>query len=369
MYSFLTRKWGFVPSCLALGVGSVYYFGLLGTYWAVTGEFTRWGGALLQALHVNTNHLGYFKIIGLHGNFLERIDGVMILGMFIGMFCAASLSGSICLSWPKIKELGRAFLGGILAGLGARLGLGCNLASFLTGIPQFSLHAWFFTLATLLGMYLAFKCFPTTCFIPPKGKSIPLKISQFLGLFALVGFMGLLLCGYFSSKLAYALFFGYVFGFIVSKGQICFTAAFARLFTRGQGLEASALVWAMLVGSIGVMTYIRLGVMPKIMWASPGIVVGGLLFGFGIVMAGGCECGWMYRTMQGEGRALFIGLGNIVGASLVALSWDFYAPLFTSFPKINLLDMGNLGLVLQVILLFVLYFIIQRVARRVRSRI
>ncbi|VEI48207.1 putative inner membrane protein [Actinobacillus equuli] len=36
------------------------------------------------------------------------------------------------------------------------------------------------------------------------------------------------------------------------------------------------------------------------MWAGPNAVIGGLLFGFGIVVAGGCETGWMYRAMEGQ---------------------------------------------------------------------
>jgi len=40
----------------------------------------------------------------------------------------------------------QALVGGIIAGFGARLAMGCNLAAFFTGIPQFSLHAWFLPL-------------------------------------------------------------------------------------------------------------------------------------------------------------------------------------------------------------------------------
>ena len=45
----------------------------------------------------------------------------------------------------------QAIVGGIIAGFGARLAMGCNLAAFFTGIPQFSLHAWFFAIATAIG--------------------------------------------------------------------------------------------------------------------------------------------------------------------------------------------------------------------------
>jgi hypothetical protein len=31
--------------------------------------------------------------------------------------------------------------------------MGCNLAAFFTGIPQFSLHAWFFAIATAIGTW------------------------------------------------------------------------------------------------------------------------------------------------------------------------------------------------------------------------
>ncbi|CRF47438.1 Putative transport system permease protein [Helicobacter heilmannii] len=70
----------------------------------------------------------------------------------------------------------------------------------------------------------------------------------------------------------------------------------------------------------------------------------------GIVLAGGGECGWMYRSTQGDLGAWAIGVGNIAGAGLVALSWDFYAPLWTDFSKVNLLSLPG-GLFLQALLL------------------
>ena len=45
---YLVRFWSPVPAVIAAGVLSAYYFGLTGTFWAVTGEFTRWGGHALQ---------------------------------------------------------------------------------------------------------------------------------------------------------------------------------------------------------------------------------------------------------------------------------------------------------------------------------
>lgn len=80
----LIRFWSPVPAVIAAGILSTYYFGITGTFWAVTGEFTRWGGQLLQLLGVHSEQWGYYQLIHLEGSPLTRIDGRMIIGMFGG---------------------------------------------------------------------------------------------------------------------------------------------------------------------------------------------------------------------------------------------------------------------------------------------
>lgn len=46
---------------------------------------------------------------------------------------------------------------GFVGGFGARLAMGCNLAAFFTGIPQFSFHSWIFNVATGLGTFFGVK--------------------------------------------------------------------------------------------------------------------------------------------------------------------------------------------------------------------
>lgn len=371
-----------MPAIVALGILSAYYFGLTGTYWAVTGEFTRWGGHILQFLGVDTQSLGYFKTIGLSGTPLDRIDGVMIIGMFFGAFIAASFANNIKLRMPQSNiRIIQALLGGIIAGFGARIGMGCNLASFFTGIPQFSLHAWFFTIATIIGVYFGTK----VVLLPIFRSNVTLQkvdskknltkssatLNIFFGILACVFIVGFILYLIFYTQipegkkisiLAIATIFGVAFGFIISRAQICFTSAFRDLFITGRGYMARAVIVGMIVSTIGIFSYIMLGIPPKIMWAAPSAIIGGLLFGFGIVIAGGCECGWMYRAVEGQMHYVIVGIGNIIGSTLVALTWDFYAPtLATNFPKINLLEsFGNYGGLLAnyVLLLLFLAFVL-----------
>jgi uncharacterized membrane protein YedE/YeeE len=70
-------------------------------------------------------------------------------------------------------------------------------------------------------------------------------------------------------------------------------------------------------------------------------VFGGLLFGFGIVIAGGCETGMMYRAMEGQTHYFFVFAGNIAGATFLAFAWDHlgvHQGLVASGSKINLID-------------------------------
>ena len=73
--------------------------------------------------------------------------------------------------------------------------------------------------------------------------------------------------------------------------------------------------------------------------AADPVTVGDLLFGFGIVLAGGCETGWMYRAVEGQVHYWWVGIGNVVGATVLAWQWDSLAPvLATSYDKVNLLQ-------------------------------
>ena len=292
----LSRFWSPIPAVIALGVLSAYYFGITGTYWAVTGEFTRWGGHFLQLFGVDVSTWGYYKLMSIQGNIFTRVDGVMIIGMFAGCIAAAFWGNNVKFRLPLNNiRIYQALIGGIIAGFGARLGM--------------------------------------------------------------------------------AMLFGAAFGLIIAKAQICFTSAFRDIFTTGRSELAIAIIIGMAVATLGVFTYLNMGAAPKIFWTGPNVVIGGLLFGFGIVIAGGCECGWMYRAVEGQVHFWIVGVGNIIGATLLAFVWDDISePLATSWPKINLLEsFGQYGgLVANYGLLFLFFIVIlvleKKYLRKSRNR-
>lgn len=115
-----------------------------------------------------------------------------------------------------------------------------------------------------------------------------------------------------SVKLGFAMLCGLAFGLLIERAQICFTSAFRDLWVTGRAYMAKAIIFGIIVGTLGVFSYIQLGVPAKIMWAGPNAIIGGLLFGFGIVLAGGCEtvgciaqwkvkftlCGWAWVMLS-----------------------------------------------------------------------
>lgn len=352
-HQYLVRFWSPVPAVIAAGVLSAYYFGLTGTFWAVTGEFTRWGGHVLQWFGVDLSDWGYFQIIGMQGTPLTRIDGVMIIGMFVGCFSAALWANNVKLRMPQHrKRVFQALVGGIIAGFGARLAMGCNLAAFFTGIPQFSLHAWFFAIATAIGSLAGAKVSLLPIFrihVKLQKVSSAQPLSQHaaqarrrfrIGMVLFFGFAAWAVAKAFDMpKLGFAALFGLAFGLIIERAQVCFTSAFRDLWITGRTQMAKAIIIGMAVGTIGVFSYVQLGMEPKVFWAGPNAVIGGLLFGFGIVLAGGCETGWMYRAVEGQVHFWIVGLGNVIGSTLLALAWDDLAPVIAvNFDKVNLLQ-------------------------------
>jgi uncharacterized membrane protein YedE/YeeE len=356
---WLVKFWSPYSAIMAAGILAAFYFGITGTFWAVTGEFTRWGGHLLQVFGLHPETWPYYKLIGLDGSPLDRIDGVMVLGMFAGALAAALWANNVKLRVPRRKRrVVQALVGGIIAGFGARLAMGCNLAAFFTGIPQFSVHAWFFSLATAVGSYFGTRVALLPALRSPAkpvrvradeaapvrhadpGRQFRLGVAVFAA-----AVIAALSVAFDKPKIGLAALFGIAFGILIERAQVCFTSAFRDMWITGRTKMARAIILGMAVSAIGIFSYVQLGVAPKIFWAGPNAIIGGLLFGFGIVLAGGCETGWMYRAVEGQVHYWWVGLGNIIGGTLLAALWGPIAPtLALSYPKINLLaSLGPIG--------------------------
>ena len=66
-----------------------------------------------------------------------------------------------------------------------------------------------------------------------------------------------------SIKLGFAMLCGLAFGLLIERAQICFTSAFRDLWVTGRAYMAKAIIFGIIVGTLGVFSYIQLGVPAK----------------------------------------------------------------------------------------------------------
>ncbi len=349
--------WPYWAATLTAAVLNIFQFALLGSAWGVTTEFTRMGGHIMGWFGVDVNQWGYFGDAGIgatKGLPWDRTSGWLVMGMLGGALIGSLLSSSVKLRVPpQRRRLVQGFVGGVLGGFGARLAMGCNLGSFFSAIPQFSLHGWLFMLGLFGGTYVGSRIalHPWVMGAPERraGRAtrsiaepgIGTRVQPYLGLALLAVVLGGLAWSVGAGlwKTGVAMLFGVGFGLIVERGRICFTNAFRELWITHQGHLARALALAMVVSTIGFAVQVGAGAKVKVEYASVGALLGGVIFGIGIVLAGGCETGWMYRSMQGYVQLWMAGIGTVVGTVILAYGWDhwgIYDVLVKGSPKVNL---------------------------------
>lgn len=127
---------------------------------------------------------------------------------------------------------------------------------------------------------------------------------------------------------------GLGFGLVLQRSRFCFTAAFRDLFQFRSGRTMKGVIVGMAVATAGFGAHMYnllpnpfLGPVAPEAHATPlslALVGGGVLFGLGMVIAGGCVSGSLYRI--GEGYvASWVSLGGLLaGLLLASYHWNWW---------------------------------------------
>ena len=148
------------------------------------------------------------------------------------------------------------------------------------------------------------------------------------------GFLGLLLIviialvlGQKNGTLALFWVFGCCFGFILQKARFCFTASMRDPCITGSTSVTRAVLIAFAITTIGFTAikygaFVNGGTIPcqsYIMPVSLATCGGGVLFGIGMVIAGGCASGTLMRVGEGFSMQMlslfFFVVGSLIGAN------------------------------------------------------
>ena len=141
-------------------------FALSGHPWGVTFGFTLWGAKIAAALGVPVENYAFWQWPGprraLEHSVLADVSSLMDFGMVLGAGAMAAVSGGLRRQdWPPFRQLVGAALGGVLMGIGARLGFGCNIGAFLAGIASGSLHGWIWFVMAMAGSWVGIRARPS----------------------------------------------------------------------------------------------------------------------------------------------------------------------------------------------------------------
>ncbi|MEA4812637.1 MAG: YeeE/YedE family protein [Anaerolineaceae bacterium] len=128
---------------------------------------------------------------------------------------------------------------------------------------------------------------------------------------------------------------GIIFGVVLQRGRVCFNSAFRDLYLTKDNFMFKAGLFAVALSAIGFTAMAQFGLIklaPSVLnWG--GVIVGGLLFGMGMVLAGGCASGMTYRI--GEGNTVSIVAGLVYGLSAWATGSGVLKPLTNWAANLN----------------------------------
>ena len=118
-----------------------------------------------------------------------------------------------------------------------------------------------------------------------------------------------------ASLMLAGLVIGIIFGFVLQRGRFCMNSAFRDIILMKEYTLLKAVAMAIVVQMIGfhimaTMGYIQLS--PKTLyWGA--MIVGGFIFGIGMVLAAGCASGTTYRVGEGMMGSFVALLGFMIG--------------------------------------------------------
>jgi uncharacterized protein len=135
-----------------------------------------------------------------------------------------------------------------------------------------------------------------------------------------------------NAEIAFMAVCGAAFGALLQRSRLCFTAAFRDLFVLRDRRTALGVLAALAVGTVGYAVVYGLQlpgarylpVMAHIAPAGPVVVLGGLSFGAGMVLAGGCISGNLYRLGEGSLVAPVALAACIPGYWLAFSLWNWF---------------------------------------------
>lgn len=283
-----------------------------GLFWGVFGGLKLWGDYF-------NNMIGLGPLLGvkseLDSPLMHRIS-LMDITLVLGAFCAAMLSQQFRISRPPNLEFVWGALGGALMGIGATFAGGCTTGGFFIPLTFSSPSGWVMWVGLLIGAIIGLKLLLWTMENITWGTSAPaVKPAKFKGVYPWIGalvLLGILVWALswwgsdnkMEAQRAILVLAGFAIGFVLHRSRFCFSRVFREPFMTGEGEMTKAMILALALGApVGAVLLAKGTIDPYLavptrFWI--GSLIGGLTFGIGMIFAGGCASGSLWRVGEGH---------------------------------------------------------------------
>jgi uncharacterized membrane protein YedE/YeeE len=312
-------------------VGVILVLMLNGLFWGIFGGLRLWGDWLNHAI-------GLAPLIGspekLEAPLMHRMS-LMNITLVLGALSAALVSRQFAPNRPPRLEYVWGALGGSLMGVGATLAGGCTTGGFFTPLLHSSPAGWAMGLGLLIGAALGLRMLLWTLDniqwgtqAPPALKMPSLHPSIGWAILAVTLAWAAQWAASDNERLAgraIIIAAGLAMGFIMHRSRLCFARAFREPFMTGGGEMTKAVMLGAALGiPLAALLFMTNAIdpyvaIPPTFWI--GSLAGGVLFGIGMIFAGGCASGALWRMGEGHLKLwvaafFFAWVGSIASAVL-----------------------------------------------------
>jgi len=343
-----SHSWEMWIGSIVLAILSICLF-IIYSPWGSSGGILNWG----------QNLFGLFLPLEESAsdgvwNWSEHPYAMLSIMVVMGAFASALLGKEFAVRVAPVGELFKGLFGGILMGIGCIIGFGCTIGNFFSGWAALSAGAIIFVIGLVIGVFFAVKYLlwemekhpkmssgKSSTFLQAKTKATSLQ--PLIGIIVIIIALLIPFILYDSEVTTYGLyeniggivligfvFIGLLIGIILQRSRWCIVRALREPFMTGDAEPAAAIIAGLLVGLLGF-TVLKIMELSNTAFYHPNFetamvasnfwmpaIIGGIIFGFGMTIAGGCTVGSSWRAGEGHVKLWLALVGIIIAAPLTA---------------------------------------------------
>jgi uncharacterized membrane protein YedE/YeeE len=331
------------------------------TPWGIAGGYRNWGDWLLYTTGINSEKpfAPWFHPMSM-SNF----------GIFAGALMSAMMSRQFKIRQAPPLEYAKGIIGGILMGCGAAFSKGCNVGGFYTASGMLSLGGIAMMIGLGVGAWLGLKYLlweMENISIRPlvqKKKNRPFlglnwdRVQPYIGGSIFIAIISAFYLYSFVDKttLGGLLFFGFLIGLVMHRSRFCFVRAFRCPFMTGESDMVKVVAMSLMIYGMGTAVIKWAWIKEPMMGVHHPFVLGslggGIIFGIGMILAGGCASSTLWRIGEGHLKLVMTLIGFSLANALTnkglaaydlssklgkgvfmpdVFSWEMTIPLFILF--------------------------------------